>query len=258
MSAWRRVVDYRVMKLSKLKAVKVVTHHPLSADEVLAYGAEIVVIATGSRWSRDGWNRIDRTGIPGADVELPYVLTPDQIMREKKTIPGRRLLIYDVEGYFMGPTLAEMLARDGHEVTLVTPFASVGPIMDGTGENLFLVPQLSQLGVRVLGSHLVKSIGERSVTGYWAVTPDVPVEWQMDAVILVTCRVPEEAIYQELRRRPEALQQGGVEAVYRIGDCLAPRLYVADAIFDGHRLAHEIDLANPAEALPYLRERAIV
>ena len=183
------------------------------------------------------------------------MLTPDQIMLEKKAIPGERLLIYDVEGYFMGPTLAEKLARDGHRVTLVTPFAGVGPIMDGTGENLFLVPQLNQLGVKILGSHLVKSIASRTVTGYWAVAPAVPVEWAVDGVILVTSRGPEEVVYQELRRRPEALTQNGVEAVYRIGDCLAPRLYVADAIFDGHRLGREIDTANPAVPLPYLRER---
>jgi len=183
------------------------------------------------------------------------VLTPDQILLEKKAIPGERLLIYDVEGYFMGPTLAEKLARDGHRVTLVTPFAGVGPIMDGTGENLFIVPQLNQLGVKVFASHLVKSIAGRTVTGYWAVTPTAPVEWAVDGVILVTSRVPEEAAYQELRRSPEALKQNGVEAVYRIGDCLAPRLYVADAIFDGHRLGREIDTATPAVPLPYLRER---
>jgi len=255
MSAWRRVVDYRVMKLSKLKAVKVVTHTRLSADDVLAYGAQIVVMATGSHWSREGWNRIDRTSIPGADANLPHVLTPDQIMLENKPIPGERLLIYDCEGYFMGGTLAEKLARAGHRVTLVTPFAGVGPIMDGTGENLFLVPQLNQLGVKVFGSHLVRCIGERTVTGYWSVAPDAPVEWAVDGVILITSRVPEEAVYQELRRRPEALKQNGIEAVYRIGDCLAPRLYVADAVFDGHRLGREIDTTKPAVPLPYLRER---
>jgi dimethylamine/trimethylamine dehydrogenase len=35
-------------------------------------------------------------------------------------------------------------------------------------------------------------------------------------------------------------------------------MVVADAIFDGHRLAREIDSVNPAEPLPYRRERALV
>ena len=44
--------------------------------------------------------------------------------------------------------------------------------------------------------------------------------------------------------------------LYRIGDCVAPRL-LAEAIFDGHRLAREIDSADPEIALPYLRERPL-
>ena len=46
-------------------------------------------------------------------------------------------------------------------------------------------------------------------------------------------------------------------ALYRIGDCVAPRL-IADVIFDGHRLAREIDSENPAVPLPYKRERSIM
>jgi dimethylamine/trimethylamine dehydrogenase len=51
----------------------------------------------------------------------------------------------------------------------------------------------------------------------------------------------------------ERLEREGIEAVYRIGDCLAPRT-IAENIFDGHRLAREIDTADPATPLPYLRE----
>jgi len=48
-----------------------------------------------------------------------------------------------------------------------------------------------------------------------------------------------------------------IEGLYRIGDCVAPQL-IADAIFDGHRLAREIDSADPARPLPSRRERALV
>ena len=41
--------------------------------------------------------------------------------------------------------------------------------------------------------------------------------------------------------------------VYRIGDCVAPRI-VADVLFDGHRLGREIDSADPARPLPFRRE----
>jgi hypothetical protein len=38
---------------------------------------------------------------------------------------------------------------------------------------------------------------------------------------------------------------------------VAPRL-IADVIFDGHRLAREIDSPNPEEPLPYKRERRVI
>ena len=75
--------------------------------------------------------------------------------------------------------------------------------------------------------------------------------------MLVTQRRSDDALYRELAADPPALEAAGVEALYRIGDCVAPRL-IADAIFDGHRLAREIDSDDPARPLPYLRERPLV
>ena len=53
-----------------------------------------------------------------------------------------------------------------------------------------------------------------------------------------------------------ALEANGVESVYMIGDAAAPRMIV-DCIFDGHRLAREIDSADPAVPLPFIRERRL-
>ena len=41
-----------------------------------------------------------------------------------------------------------------------------------------------------------------------------------------------------------------------IGDAEAPRL-IADATFSGHRLAREIEEANPQLPIPYKRESAV-
>lgn len=258
MSAWRRVIDYRKMKLSRLKNIEVVTHSRLAVDDVLEYGARIVIIAAGAHWAGDGWNRIDRVPIAGADADLPYILTPDQIAVEGKQVIGKRILIYDCEGYFMGATMAEKLARQGFEVSLVTPFPGVGPTMDWTGENLFFIPRLKRLGVELIPGHLITGIDEGSVRGFSGLESEVTLTWPMDSVLLVTSRVPNDEIYHILKKDRSRLEQAGIEALYRIGDCYAPRLYVADAIFDGHRLGREIDTENPAEALPYKRERALV
>jgi dimethylamine/trimethylamine dehydrogenase len=74
--------------------------------------------------------------------------------------------------------------------------------------------------------------------------------------VLVTQRLSNEALYLELAEDPDALAACAVEAVYRTGDCVAPR-WLVDTVFDGHRLAREIDSADPGVHLPTLRERVI-
>jgi dimethylamine/trimethylamine dehydrogenase len=76
-------------------------------------------------------------------------------------------------------------------------------------------------------------------------------------VVLVTQQASEDGLYLELTGDPAALAAAGIGAVYRIGDAVAPRL-LSEAIFDGHRLAREIDSPDPAVPLPYRRERAWV
>jgi dimethylamine/trimethylamine dehydrogenase len=65
--------------------------------------------------------------------------------------------------------------------------------------------------------------------------------------VLVTQRRSNDGLWRELRGLD-------LPALFRIGDCVAPRL-IADAIFDGHRLARELDSPDPATPLPHLRER---
>ncbi len=67
--------------------------------------------------------------------------------------------------------------------------------------------------------------------------------------MLVTQRLSNEALYLELASDPHALAAGGIQAVYRTGDCVAPR-WLVDTVFDGHRLAREIDSPNPHVYLP--------
>ena len=75
----------------------------------------------------------------------------------------------------------------------------------------------------------------------------------------MTQRRSNEALYRELKDSVgiDALESEGITGFYRIGDCVAPRL-VADCIFDGHRLAREIDSENPDVPLPFKRERHVI
>jgi dimethylamine/trimethylamine dehydrogenase len=84
-----------------------------------------------------------------------------------------------------------------------------------------------------------------------------PFELEADGVVIATQRLSNEELYLELAADEDALRAEQIEAVYRIGDCVAPRI-PAEAIFDGHRLAREIDGENPALALPAKRERLVL
>ena len=87
---WARVVNYRRIQIDKLKNVEFIPNTELDAEGVKDYGAEIVVVATGAYWATDGLNGCTHDTIPGADASQPWCLTPEQIMRDGKEVPGTR------------------------------------------------------------------------------------------------------------------------------------------------------------------------
>jgi dimethylamine/trimethylamine dehydrogenase len=254
---WARLVNYRRIQLDKARNVQFIPNRHLDAKDVLDYGAELVVIATGATWSPVGLSRATNSCITGADADLPHVLTPEQIMVEGKEVPGESVVVIDDDGYFMGPSLAEKLALEGHKVTIVTALDQVAPMMQFTLELPNMYRRLDELDVTAVPLHYVLAVDAGKVTGEYVYDTQGEMRtWHADAVVLCTHRIPNDALYRALKDEigMDALSAEGVLGVYRIGDCEAPRL-VADCVFDGHRLAREIDSDNPAEPLPYIRER---
>jgi dimethylamine/trimethylamine dehydrogenase len=252
---WGRLANWRTIQLSKLRNVEVLTGVRLTAQDVREYGAELVVVATGARWAEDGLNAVSHEPIPGADASLPHVLTPEQVMLAGKRPPGKRVVVHDGEGYYAGPGIAELLAAEGFDVELVTLLEHVASAADETLEGPLLRQHLHDAGVRQRAGSTIAAIEPGGVRG--ADELGVPFELEADGVVLATQRLSNEALYLELREDEEALRGEGVEAVYRIGDCVAPRI-PAEAVFDGHRLAREIDSENPAWPLPAKRERLVL
>jgi dimethylamine/trimethylamine dehydrogenase len=247
---WARVVNWRRIQLGKLRNVEVLTGLALDAAGVRDYGAEIVILATGARWAADGLNHLTHGPIPGAGAA--HVLTPERVLAGEE--PDGEVLVYDCEGYFMGVGMAELLASRGRRVRFVTPLPVVGPMLDHTDEGFEVRQRLADLGVETAvdtelvsigaGDCLLRSYRRERTVG-------------TDAVVLVTARVSNDALHRELRADAAAVEEAGIEALYAIGDCVAPRL-IADCVFDGHRLAREIDSADPSRPLPYLRERRLL
>ena len=250
---WGRIVDHRQVMLSKLRNVEVVTGRRLSAEDVRDYGAQIVIVATGSHWSGEGVQSATHEPIDGASTSLPHVLVPEQVMEGKRP-EGSRVVVYDAEGYFVGPGIAELLAKDGFRVDLVTSLDVVSPISDLTLEGPMLRQHLHDAGVTMHRGVTILAVEPGRVSGEDEF--EEPWSIETDGIVLVTQQVSDDALYRELVGDPTALEAAGIEAVYRIGDCVAPRM-ISEAIFDGHRLAREIDAPDPSTVLPFDRERNV-
>ncbi|MDI1300250.1 FAD-dependent oxidoreductase [Methylotenera sp.] len=273
---WSYHRDYRETQITKLvkknkESQVALGQKPITADEVLQYGADKVIIATGSSWNTDGTNCLTHDPIPGADASLPDQLTPEQVLEGKKKI-GKRVVILNADTYFMAPSLAEKLATAGHEVTVVSG-VHMANYMHFTLEYPNMMRRLHELHVEEIGDHFCSKIesGRLEIYNIWGdgskrtyrgpgVSPrdaNTTHRWlEFDSLILVTGRHSENALWNELKARESEWAENDIKGIYLIGDAEAPRL-IADATFTGHRVAREIEEAHPQIALPYKREVAV-
>jgi len=183
---------------------------------------------------------------------LPHVLTPEQVCAGKRPL-GPQVVVYDTDGYYVAPGVAELLARDGFEVTVVTTFDVLSPVSDQTLEGDMLRAHLHRAGVSVRTATTITGISAVSITGHDR--HGEPWSAACDGIVLVTQQAPQDSLYTELTSNQPALAAAGIAGLYRIGDAVAPRM-ISEAIFDGHRLAREIDQEDPAQPFAYKRERA--
>ena len=271
---WGYHRDYRETQLGKLvkknkNSLVAMGQKPMTADDVLEYGASRVVIATGAKWNTTGVNYATHKPIPGADASLPHCLTPEQVFEGKKPV-GKRVMIINYDAYYMAPSLAEKFARAGHEVTVAT-VCGLGAYMEFTLESANMHRLIHELGVTVLGETGCSKVeagrvelfniwgdGYKRVyngTGKLPRSENETHSWhECDTVILVTGRHSEDGLYRELKARKDEWSKNGITDVFVIGDAEAPRL-MADATFDGHRLAREIEDEDPQHQKPYKREQ---
>jgi dimethylamine/trimethylamine dehydrogenase len=128
---WGRLVAWRTVQLRKLENLELETGTRLDAGDIGSAGADVVVLATGSRWAADGLNPATRGPLPGA----AHALTPEQVVLDGLRPPGRRVAVYDADGYFTAPALAELLAGEGYQVDFVTCHDQVSPFAAETLED---------------------------------------------------------------------------------------------------------------------------
>ena len=156
---WRRVVDWRLTQIKKMKNVGVYPSSPMTAEEILETSAQNIILATGATWRRDGMGRTLRK--PTRGHELQNVFNPDDLMdmnmelrsklvaNQLRAVALQNVVIYDDDHYYMGGVLAELLAEQGCHVTLVTPAPLISYWSQFTLEQERIQHKLMKLGVKL-------------------------------------------------------------------------------------------------------------
>ncbi len=249
LGTWGRVQDYRQYQISQMANVDVYLDSMLTAQHVLDFGFENVAVATGSTWRRDGVARHTLLPVP-IEGSMP-LFTPDELMAGRMPESGR-VLVYDDDHYYMGGVLAELLAKRGLRVTLVTPANLVSEWSVNTLEQQRIQAGLIRLNVEIITAHGLSAIASDAATldcAFTGKTRDIG----CNAVVLVTSRLPNDALWRELKARESEWEPAGIRRIERIGDACSPAP-IAWATYAGHRFAREIDTELPEGTLPFRRE----
>jgi len=236
---WIRVRDYRTYMLSQMENVDIYLDSRLGADDVGEFEADTVALATGCQWRRDAVGPSAR--FPVSVDESAVIYTPDDIFNGA-AIDGD-ILIYDDDQYMMAGALAEKFLLAGHHVKYLTPATTISSWTAMTDEQEFIQARLLSLGIETVFTQKINRI-ENGVLHTDCSYSDDRFEHAFDNLLLVTGRIPDDALFNKLKT-----------PATRIGDCLVPSS-IADAVYSGHKFAREYG-EDPALLVPR-RERAIL
>lgn len=260
LNEWRRVMDWRLTQIKKMKNLAVYPSSPMTADEILETGVQNVILATGATWRRDGMGRTLRKPIRGYDLQ--NVFNPDDLMGEKNVLSNlvngsagmlrNNWVIYDDDHYYMGGVLAELLAEQGCQVSLVTPAPLVSYWSQFTLEQERIQQKLMRLGVRLYPQHILSGIEDDCVSLINTISGE-GTELSRDGVVLVSDRISNDSMYYELK---PALAEGGIRSLRVVGDAEAPNI-IAQAVFSGHLAAREFE-EESVEGTPFRVERMTI
>lgn len=236
LSEWARVRDYRETQIAKLSNIEVFRESRLEVQDVLDVAADHVVVATGSTWRRDGVGRFNFTPMEITAPETS-VFTPDDIM--SGTLPAGRVILFDDDSYYMGGVIAERLVKEGCDVVFVTPDDCVSAWGSYTVEQVRTQRRLMEQGVDIITAHGMTAYDGKAASLICTYTGREKTA-EAAALVLVTLRSPNDALYQALKSAMDEGAEGAPRTLKRIGDCDAPAV-IAAAVYAGHRYARELD-----------------
>jgi dimethylamine/trimethylamine dehydrogenase len=247
LSTWARVRDYRTNLLQTMGNVEIYRGSELSAADVIEFGCDHAVIATGATWTRE---ILSAKGYPISGFEGDTVFTPDDILAGAK--PEGPIVIYDFDHYYMGSCLAELLKHRGHEVTIVTPANAISAWTFMNNEMADIRVRMIELGIN--------TVFEQYLTGFVDGTAELASIYRDTDVSAIDCaslvvvgiRKGNDSLFHELNSDADRLADAGIKSVQSIGDCRVPGA-IAHAVYSGHECARTIDSGDTVA--PFKTER---
>ena len=212
------------------------TSSPVTADNLDAVLAALrpdhVVVATGARYRRDGFQ--GQTGKPLPGWETGNCVTWDEVALDKVKVSGE-VLVVDELADVAAPLTAVKLAKLGARVRLLTKWPMIGWETAAEVYLHWILTYLYEAEVEMITDHAVKSINgaEVEIANIYQPSRTRPVS--ADAIVMATARSSENTLYHLLRQR-------GV-SVEAIGCAVAPRT-VYEATLEGHRAARKLGAAQ--------------
>jgi len=262
LSSYKRVADYRIGLLTQSADAQLLLENDLQAKDIMQLGLSHVYIATGAYWCQQGFGRNQAAGVDTSKASIP-VNTPDDVLGRttetqsspsSKKNPGEHVLIYDDDHYYMGGVLAEYFQQAGCKVTLATSESIVSAWTVNTLEQHKIQSRLVALGVSIVANKILKQVvADKATLQCTYGGPDI--EQPVDRVILVTSRLPDTTLYDELSSLNNKDQS--LETLIAIGDCHAPST-IAAAVYHGHKHARNFDKANSIDNYACAYEREFV
>jgi 2,4-dienoyl-CoA reductase-like NADH-dependent reductase (Old Yellow Enzyme family)/thioredoxin reductase len=202
--------------------VPIVFNTEADEDFVLGRDPDIVVTATGST-----------PVIPdfaGAGASRISIIDVRRAFRDIESV-GEEILVFDDMAFWQGAGCADYCLSLGAKVTLVTPDAYPAADIE-SGQRYLLTKRLYENGAAVISNHAVRGFdGDAVVLENVYNHEELRIE-RIDTFVYAGQSRSDNALYKALK--------GKREAVYAVGDCVAPRA-IEQVIFEAECLAREIE-----------------
>lgn len=214
------VISNLERRLTALK-VRIITGEEVTPALIDEQNPDTVVVAAGSIPVLSPY--------PGT-YGPPDVLSVHDVLGERYPVGDRVLFLDEINNHHSTATV-EYLADHGKKVSLLTPDLFVGIELAPLGDLYLSRQRLLQKGVDFITDMAVESIHGTRVTARNIYTHEDVVFQGFDTVVVDAGNRVQDQLYKSLK--------GRVKALYRVGDCVAPR-GMDMAIFEGRKVGESL------------------